>query len=91
MLALDQSELTINQGASALVRLSLDGSDQFSGIKSATPDWAHIIILSEPRNDADTQANAARYTISSIGKTAGIYTVTFTSPCGAKEIKVAVK
>jgi tetratricopeptide (TPR) repeat protein len=90
-LALNQSELTINQGASALVTVSLDGSDKLSGVKAATPDWAHIIILSEPRNDADKQTNSARYTISSIGKTAGVYTITFTSACGAKEIKVTVK
>lgn len=89
-ISVSESGLTINQGGSALVHLRLEGLDNASGIKAATPDWAHIVLLVEPRADSDA-GNAARYTISSIGKTPGVYTVAFSSPCGAKQVAVTVK
>lgn len=82
--------MTLNRGASAVLTVTLNKLDNTSAVKVSTPDWAHIIILSEPRTPSDAN-NSARYTISSIGKTPGTYNVIFSSPCGVREVKVSVK
>ena len=87
---ISQTALEINRSASTLVSVTLDRLDDASAIKVSTPDWAHIIILAEPRAAGDA-GNTARYRISSVGKSAGAFTVLFSSPCGTQEVKVSVK
>lgn len=89
-ISLSDAEPTITRSTSITITVSLAGLDDASAIKVSTPDWAHIIILAEPRNASDAP-NSARYTISSIGKTPGTFTVLFNSPCGSREVKVTVK
>jgi tetratricopeptide (TPR) repeat protein len=58
-------------------------------IVPSTSNWADIIILAEPR--AETDGDAARFTISSISSRAGAFVVNLTSPCGKRQITVNVE
>ena len=87
-LALSVDSMLLTSGGTGAITVSLEGRDTSKDISAATPNWADIILLREPQDPA---ANAARFTIMSISKKAGIYTVTFKSPCGTKEVKVTVK
>ena len=87
-LALSVDALMLPSGGTGAVTASLEGHGTSNDISASTNDWADIILLREPQDPA---ANAARYTITSISKKAGTYTVTFKSPCGAKEVAVTIK
>lgn len=90
-LAVSETAITLNRnGGSVVVTVSVNNSADVSKISAATRNWADIIILAEPRNAADDNS-AARYTITSVSQKTGTYTVTFTSPCGKREVAVEVK
>ena len=55
----------------------------------STPNWADIIILAEPRSEAD--GDASRFTVSSTSKKTGAFNVAFASPCGKKQVTVNVQ
>ncbi|HEX8128681.1 MAG TPA: hypothetical protein VF527_06220 [Pyrinomonadaceae bacterium] len=78
-----------NSGGSASVVVSLEGGGNLAGINAATANWSDIIILREPQGSTDT--NSLKFTITSISKTTGNFSVSFKSPCGAQEIVVTVK
>ena len=80
--------MLLTSGGSGAVTASVEGRSTSKDINASTNDWADIILLREPQDPA---ANAARYTIMSISKKAGTYTVTFKSPCGEKAVAVTVK
>jgi tetratricopeptide (TPR) repeat protein len=86
ILSAGKLELT-NSGGSASVIASLEGNTNLAGISAATTSWSDIIILREPQSRADS----LKFTVTSISKTTGTYTVNFKSPCGAQELSVAVK
>ncbi|HEV7905366.1 MAG TPA: tetratricopeptide repeat protein [Pyrinomonadaceae bacterium] len=88
MLSAGKLELT-NGGGSVSVVASLEGNANLAGISAATTSWSDIIVLREPQGSADT--NSLKFTITSISKTTGTFTVNFKSPCGAQELSVAVK
>ena len=81
-------ELTHSGGAASVVA-SLEGNANLTGISAATTNWSDIIVLREPQGSADT--NSLKFTVTSISKTTGNYTVNFKSPCGAHEMIVTVK
>jgi hypothetical protein len=66
------------------------GGGDLSKIVARTPNWADIVILAEPRKPSDDAATQ-RYTISSVSGKPGLYTATFTSPCGKRDVQVEVK
>jgi tetratricopeptide (TPR) repeat protein len=90
-LVLSASALELSHsGGSASVIVSLEGSNtNLAGIRAATTNWSDIIVLREPQGSADT--NSLKFTITSISKTSGNFTVKFNSPCGAHEMTVTVK
>ena len=88
MLSASTLELS-NSGGSASVIASLEGNTNLAGISAATTSWSDIIVLREPQGSADT--NSLKFTITSISKTTGTFTVNFKSPCGAQELSVTVK
>ena len=80
-----------NNGGSATVTLSLEN---YAGrtpprIDASTANWSDIIVLAEPRAPAD--GDGARFTISSVSARAGVYVVTFSSPCGKRQVTVNVQ
>lgn len=77
-------------GGSAVVSVQLEGVADLTKIRPATPNWADIVILAEPRTDADAE-NARRFTISSVSGKPGLYNVTFNTPCGKQEVAVTVQ
>jgi hypothetical protein len=88
---LSEVELNLKAGGgAAVVSVSLEGAADPSKIQPATPNWADIVILAEPRSDADGDT-ARRFTISSVSNKTGRYTVTFTTPCGKQEVAVNVQ
>jgi hypothetical protein len=91
--ALTVSESALNLqagGGSAVVAVGLGGAGDLSKVSARTPNWADILILAEPRKPED-DASAQRYSISSVSGKPGRYTVTFTSPCGKRDVQVEVK
>ncbi|HEX7177058.1 MAG TPA: tetratricopeptide repeat protein [Pyrinomonadaceae bacterium] len=77
-------------GGSAVVTVGLGGAGDLSKVSARTVNWADIVILAEPRKPDDDTA-AQRYSISSVSGKPGRYTVTFTSPCGKRDVQVEVK
>ena len=78
-------------GGSAAVAVGLGGAGDLTKVSARTPNWADIVILAEPRRPEDDAAAQQRYTISSVSGKPGRYTVTFTSPCGKRDVQVEVK
>jgi hypothetical protein len=82
-----ESAVTVASGGPpAALTVTLEGGD-ISKVKAATPNWADILLFAEPRDPSGAQ----RYTVSSASGRAGVYTVTFTSPCGTRTVQVEVK
>jgi tetratricopeptide (TPR) repeat protein len=88
-LAVAEQTLSLAVGGSATITARLEGGGDLTRLVATTPNWSDIIILREPAGE--TEPDSARFTISSISKTPGTFTVAVKSPCGTKEISVAVK
>jgi hypothetical protein len=86
-LTLNTESISLDANASASVVAALDGGD-LSKVTATTPNWSDIIVL---RESANADANAIKFTITSISKNSGSYVVTIKSPCGAKKLTVMVK
>jgi tetratricopeptide (TPR) repeat protein len=78
-----------NSGGTTIINASLEGNNKLAGISATTTHWSDIIILREPQATADT--NSLKFTVTSISKTNGNFTINFKSPCGALEMTVTVK
>jgi tetratricopeptide (TPR) repeat protein len=79
------------QGGTATFTVTLEG---YAGprpprIVPSTTNWADIIILAEPRSEAD--GDSARFTISSISSRAGTFVVNLTTPCGKRQVTINVE
>jgi hypothetical protein len=68
--------------------VNIEGEGSLAGVNAVTANWSDIIILREPQGDA---SNALKFTITSISKTTGNFSVAFKSPCGSRELIVTVK
>ena len=58
-------------------------------VNASTENWADIIVLAEPHAPAD--GNALRFTITSVSAKTGTFNVTFSSPCGKRQVAVNVR
>lgn len=89
VLSVVESELAIKAGGSASVTVTAATPEDAAKLKAATTNWADIIVLAETPN---AEAGVARkFQITSINKTPGTFTVTFSAPCGKREVKVTVQ
>lgn len=77
--------LTIrNGGAAALV---VGGPGEAGRVTVTTPHWSDIAVLSEGRVGGN---GWVRYSVRSVSKKPGVYTVRFTTSCGSQTIPVTV-
>lgn len=86
MLSTSKSKLTLHgKNAATDIAVSL-GNLTAPAVNATTGDWAHIVVFPGAR-----RAGVSTYRIVSVGQRPGTYSVTFTSPCGAKRIAVTVE
>ncbi|HLL75387.1 MAG TPA: tetratricopeptide repeat protein [Pyrinomonadaceae bacterium] len=88
-LAVAGESLSLAVGGSATIVARLEGGGDLTRLTATTPHWSDIVILREPSNDAEP--DTARFTINSISRTPGTFSVALKSPCGTKEITITVK
>jgi tetratricopeptide (TPR) repeat protein len=88
-ISLSESSLTIQTGGSATITLMLDGSTNTNNVTASSSDWSALAAFPEPKKDAGS--NSLVFSVTSISKLTGIYTVTFKSPCGSKDVTVTVR
>jgi hypothetical protein len=88
-LAVAEESLALAPGGSGTIVARLEGGGDLARLTATTPNWSDIIILRQPAGE--TEADTARFTVNSISKTPGTFTVALKSPCGAKQIAVTVK
>lgn len=86
-LALSSEEVSLAIGGQASFVATLEGEADAAKITATTADWSDIIVLHEPT----TADGAAKFTVTSISKSVGVFAVNVKSPCGAKRVKVSVK
>jgi hypothetical protein len=77
--------LTIRNGGAA--SLVVGGPGEQGHVTVTTPDWADIAVFSEGRAGGN---GWLRYSVRSVGKRAGVYTVRLKTPCGSQNIPVTV-
>jgi tetratricopeptide (TPR) repeat protein len=83
--AINLETITIkNNGGRATVTVQLSGTDK---ITPTTRDWPDITVFAQSLREYGTFP----FLITSISKRTGTYTVTFTTPCGSKDVTVIVK
>jgi hypothetical protein len=71
-------------GAATLV---VGGPGEAGRVTVTTPDWSNIAVFSEGRTGG---GGWFRYSVRSVGKKSGVYSVRFTTPCGSRNIRVTV-
>lgn len=85
-----QEEISIlNDGGTIAITLMFDGMPFEAKKVSLKFDWANINVFLE--QDAKTDERSALYKIISVSKKTGEYKITFTTPCGSKEVLVKVR
>jgi hypothetical protein len=83
--SIDVDTITIkSNGGTGHITVSLSGSDK---ITPTTSDWPDITVFAQSLKEYGTFP----FLITSISKRTGRYTVTFTTPCGSKDVTVIVK
>jgi tetratricopeptide (TPR) repeat protein len=88
--SVSQNEVSIlNYGGTVAVTLTFEGMLFDEKLISTKHDWSNINVFLE--KGAKTDGHSALYTITSISRKTGIFTVTFNTPCGSKEINVKVR
>lgn len=85
-----ESALTIqNNGGRAVIDVTLDSSASATGVTASTSDWSSLAVFPEPTTG--TVTNSASFSVTSISKKTGTFTVTFKTSCGPKEVIVTVR
>lgn len=79
----------LSKGGNLGVLVGLNQDGDISKITAESSSSADITATLEP--DIGRQSNRAFFVIKSISENKGVFTVTFTSPCGKKEIQVKVR
>ena len=88
--SLSEEPLTIrSNGGSIIIPVNFNGANGSAGIEATTPDWADIAVFAEPKTNIES--GVFNYSITSVSKRTGTFTVVFKSPCGTKKIMVTVK
>ncbi|MFL6336739.1 MAG: hypothetical protein ACJ754_25850 [Pyrinomonadaceae bacterium] len=80
------SSLSLHVGGAA--PLVLGGPGEGVRINVNTPDWSQIAVIYE--GPAAGQNGWLRYSVKSVGRRPGLYTVHFSTPCGSQTISVTV-
>lgn len=73
-------------GGAAAVTLRLDETAGPARVGASTPHWADIAVFTEQ----PAGGGRARYTVRSVSRRAGVYSVTFRTACGSRTIPVTV-
>lgn len=81
------NSLSVRAGGAA--PLILGGPGVGVRINVSTPDWAALAVIYE--GPAAGQNGWLRYSVRSVGRRPGLYTVRVSSPCGSQNISVTVK
>jgi tetratricopeptide (TPR) repeat protein len=88
--SVSEEPLTLrSNGGSVIIPVSFNGAGGAASIEATTPDWADIAVFAEPKTNIES--GVFNYSITSVSKRAGTFTVVFKSPCGTKRITVTVK
>ena len=77
--------LTIRSGGTA--SLVVGGPGEAGRVTATTPHWSDIAVFAEGRAGG---GGWLRYSVKSVSKKPGVYTVRFTTPCGSQTISVTV-
>jgi hypothetical protein len=85
--ALYASAGSLNIRGGGAAPLVVGGPGEAGRVTVTTPDWSHISVFSEGRADGN---GWLRYSVRSVSKKPGVYTVRVTSPCGSQNIPVTV-
>lgn len=85
--ALYASADSLNIRGGGAATLVVGGPGEAGRVAVTTPDWSNIAILSEGRTGGN---GWFRYSVRSVGKKSGVYSVRFTTPCGSRNIRVTV-
>ncbi|HEX8177381.1 MAG TPA: tetratricopeptide repeat protein [Pyrinomonadaceae bacterium] len=84
-LSIEVDTITIkNNGGSGVITVRLTGADK---VTPTTRDWPDITVFSQTLRES----GSFPFLITSISKRTGRYIVTFTTPCGSKDVTVIVK
>lgn len=73
-----------NNGGTGVITVQLSGADK---ITPTTRDWPDVTVFAQTLKEYGTFP----FLITSISKRTGTYTVTFTTPCGSKDVTVIVR
>lgn len=88
--SVSEEPLTLrSNGGSIIIPVNFSDPNGASGLTASTPDWADIAVFAEPKTNIES--GIFNYSITSVSKRTGTYTVVFKSPCGTKKITVVVK
>jgi tetratricopeptide (TPR) repeat protein len=88
--SMNQSEVSIlNYGGTVAITITFEGMLFDEKLVSTKHDWANISVFLE--KDAKTDGRSALFTITSISRKTGTFTVTFNTPCGSKDVTVKVR
>jgi hypothetical protein len=79
-----------NNGRAALVTVTLDGSESLDQVTASTSDWSALAVFPEPKSGA-ASSNSLVFSVAPVSRKTGLFTITFKSPCGSKEVTVSVK
>lgn len=86
-LSTSRSRLTLHShGGAAEVAVSLGKPNGPAAVTASTNDWANVVVFAGAR-----RGGVSLYRIVSVSQRPGTYSVTFSSPCGAKRIAVSVE
>jgi tetratricopeptide (TPR) repeat protein len=89
-ISLSESALSLQTNGSALVTVTLEGKETAEGITASTSDWSAVAVFPEPKSST-AAGNTLVFSVAPISKKTGLFTVTFKSPCGEKDVTVSVK
>lgn len=88
---LSEESLTIDSSTgSTTITVTLDGLSSADGINAVSNDWSDIAIFPEPKKDG-ASSNTRTFSVTSMSKKTGTFTITFKTPCGTKDVTVTVK
>lgn len=88
--SVSEEPLTLrNNGGSIIIPVSFNGAGGAASLTASTPNWADIAVFAETKTNIES--GVYNYSITSVSKRTGTYTVIFKSPCGTKKITVIVK
>jgi tetratricopeptide (TPR) repeat protein len=87
--SVSEEPLTIrSNGGSIIIPVNFNGAGGASSLQASTPDWADIAVFAETKTNLES--GVYNYSITSVSKRTGTFTVVFKSPCGTKKITVNV-